>query len=147
MHTMVRCVHHSHHHPHRTALCLCCTGRSLWQLLMQHWGPPVPPLPDASELEAVRAAATAANRASRVHQADLASRAVLNAALEHVHKVCVIDSSIHCYTCSSSTVQCRASCLPEQSWTKFVCANADYAQRGISDNWMHMPAISTSVCM
>jgi hypothetical protein len=61
--------------------------RRLWAQLLQHWGRPVPPLPDASELAASKLAATAANLASRVHQADLASRAMLNAALEHVHKV------------------------------------------------------------
>jgi hypothetical protein len=61
--------------------------RRLWAQLLQHWGRPVPALPDASELAASKLAATAANLASRVHQADLASRAMLNAALEHVHKV------------------------------------------------------------
>ena len=66
---------------------LCCCR--LWKQLLQHWGHPVPSLPDPAELEAVRAAATAANLASRVHQADLASRAMLNAALEHVQAVSV----------------------------------------------------------
>lgn len=63
----------------------------LWVLLLQYWGPPVPtPLPegdDSPELQSVRAAATAANLASRVHQADIASRALLGAALDSVQQV------------------------------------------------------------
>lgn len=63
----------------------------------------MPPLPDPSEQEAVKAAATAANLASRVHQADLASRAMLSAALEHVHPVSGWDRSLDVATCVAGT--------------------------------------------
>lgn len=44
-------------------------------------------MPDPAELEALKDACTAANLSSRVHQADLASRAMLNAVLEQIPTV------------------------------------------------------------
>jgi hypothetical protein len=80
----------------------------LWGQLMQRWGPPVPSLPDAAEAAALKAAATAANLASRIHQADLASRAMLSAALEHVRQVSwhVTLRSAHAHSPRRPVVTC-----------------------------------------